>query len=225
MDMFAEQPKACVIELQRLCMGTMWLRVMVWRLITRVMVCIGCMWTVRRRRGTRCGIEIGMVRDMTSVTVLWYWNVGVDKREGVGWVWSARNCSSWIWTEGDAVSAADRWQNLLYPARWKVKMDPLAVVEEQLGRVDMWPSGVLSMMFSCDEPNVWWSRRFGAFMYGNGVWACDALKLYIWHVRGRMKGRERKRRLRCTDGICGGVCVVLLEIYFTIIRTGSVCCG
>jgi hypothetical protein len=31
---------------------------------------------------------------------------------------------------------------------------PLAVVEEQLGSVDMWPSVILSITFSCVEPNV-----------------------------------------------------------------------
>ena len=62
------------------------------------------------------------------------------------------------------MTAAARRQDRLYPARWRVKMDPLAVVEEQMGSFDMWPSGVLSIMFSCDEPNVCCSRMFGEFM-------------------------------------------------------------
>ena len=53
-----------------------------------------------------------------------------------------------------------------------MKMDPLALVEEQLSSVDIWPSGDLTVMFSGDEPNVRVIRRFG-----NGVSAIDAVKL------------------------------------------------
>jgi hypothetical protein len=48
-----------------------------------------------------------------------------------------------------------------------------AVVEEQLGSVDIWPSGVLTVMFSGEEPVR--ASSFGAFMYGNGVSASDAV--------------------------------------------------
>ena len=84
------------------------------------------------------------------------------------------------------MSAADRCQDRLYPPRWRVKIDPFAVVEEQLGSVDIWASSVLTIMFSGDEPNVRASRRFGAFMYGNGFGASDAVKLYmacLWPMR------------------------------------------
>ena len=36
------------------------------------------------------------------------------------------------------MSAADRCQDRVYPARWRVKMDPHAVVEEELGGIDIW---------------------------------------------------------------------------------------
>jgi hypothetical protein len=58
-------------------------------------------------------------------------------------------------------------------------MDPLAVVEQQLGSVDIWPSGVLTVMFSGDEPNLRASRRLVAFMYGKGVGASDTVMLFM----------------------------------------------
>jgi len=56
-------------------------------------------------------------------------------------------------------------------------MDSLAVVEEELGTVDTWPSSVLTDMF-CKEPAVSVSRRVAAFLHGNGISAKDAAKLY-----------------------------------------------
>jgi hypothetical protein len=56
-------------------------------------------------------------------------------------------------------------------------MDPLAVVEDKLGSVDMWPSSVTTDMFY-KEPKVRVSRRVAAFLYGNGVSVRDAAKLY-----------------------------------------------
>ena len=56
-------------------------------------------------------------------------------------------------------------------------MDPLAVVEGELGSVDTWPSSLLSDVF-CKEPTVSVSRRVAAFLYGNGIVAKDAAKLY-----------------------------------------------
>ena len=55
-------------------------------------------------------------------------------------------------------------------------MDPLAVVEEKMGSVDMWQSSVLNDMFY-EEPKVRVSRRVAAFLYGNGVIVRDAAKL------------------------------------------------
>ena len=52
------------------------------------------------------------------------------------------------------MSATERFQDRPYPARWRVKMDPVALVEEQLGSVDIRPSVVLTIIFSRDEPNV-----------------------------------------------------------------------
>ena len=53
------------------------------------------------------------------------------------------------------------------------------MVEEQLGSVDIWSSGVLTVMFSGEKPNLSASRRFGAFTYGNAVSASNAVKLYM----------------------------------------------
>jgi len=50
-----------------------------------------------------------------------------------------------------------------------------------------WAASIFgSWLFSGDEPNVRTSRRFGAFMYGNGFGASDAVKLYmacLWPMR------------------------------------------
>jgi ABC-type sulfate transport system permease subunit len=54
-------------------------------------------------------------------------------------------------------------------------MDPLAVVEGELGSVDTWPSSLLTDMF-CKEPIV--SRKVASFLHGNGINAKDAAKLY-----------------------------------------------
>jgi len=56
-------------------------------------------------------------------------------------------------------------------------MDPLAVAEEKLGSVDIWPSSVLTDMFY-KEPKVSVSRRVAAFLHGNGVSMRDAAKMY-----------------------------------------------
>ena len=45
-------------------------------------------------------------------------------------------------------------------------MDPLAVVEGELGSVDTWPSSLLSDMF-CKEPSV--GRRVASFLHGKGI--------------------------------------------------------
>ena len=112
------------------------------------------------------------------------------------------------------MSAADRCQDRLYPPRWRVKIDPFAVVEEQLGSVDIWASSVLTIMFSGDEPNVRASRRFGAFMYGNGVGASDAWKLYM-ACQGT---RGRWRKIADSEAwIVYAMGYVLLEIYSTVI--------
>jgi hypothetical protein len=47
-------------------------------------------------------------------------------------------------------------------------MDPLAVVEAQLGIVDIWPSYVLRDMFVW-EPNSRVIKKIAAFMYGNSL--------------------------------------------------------
>jgi hypothetical protein len=54
---------------------------------------------------------------------------------------------------------------------------PLAVVEEQLGSVESWPTSVIMDMFH-EELKVSVSRRVAAFMYGNGVSVSDAANLY-----------------------------------------------
>jgi len=56
-------------------------------------------------------------------------------------------------------------------------MFPLALVEEQLGSIESWPSRVIMDMFDC-EPTVLVSRRVAEFLYANGVNESDAVKLY-----------------------------------------------
>ena len=56
-------------------------------------------------------------------------------------------------------------------------MDPLAVVEAQLGTVDSWPSYVLRLMFII-EPNSFAMKKGAAFMYGNHVRLSDAVACY-----------------------------------------------
>ena len=56
-------------------------------------------------------------------------------------------------------------------------MDPLAVVEAQLGSVDSWPSYVLRLMFML-EPNSRVMKKVAAFMYGNNVRLSDAVACY-----------------------------------------------
>ena len=56
-------------------------------------------------------------------------------------------------------------------------MGPLAAVKEQLGSVDSCPTRVITDMRH-EEPNIRFSSRLGAFMYGNGVSVSDAAKLY-----------------------------------------------
>ena len=53
-------------------------------------------------------------------------------------------------------------------------MDPLAVVEAQLGIVDIWPSYVLRDMILW-EPNSRGTKKVAAFMYWNGVRLRDAV--------------------------------------------------
>jgi len=56
-------------------------------------------------------------------------------------------------------------------------MDPLAVVEAQLGSVDSWPPYVLRLMFML-EPNPRVMKKVAAFMYGNNVRLSDAVACY-----------------------------------------------
>ena len=56
-------------------------------------------------------------------------------------------------------------------------MDPLAVVEAQLGSVDSWQSYVLRLMFML-EPNPHVMKKVAAFMYGNNVRLSDAVACY-----------------------------------------------
>jgi len=56
-------------------------------------------------------------------------------------------------------------------------MDPLAVVEEQMGRIEIWPTSVITDMFH-EELKVCVTSRVAAFMYGNGVNLSDVVKLY-----------------------------------------------
>jgi hypothetical protein len=56
-------------------------------------------------------------------------------------------------------------------------MDPLAVVEAQLGSVDSWPPYVLILVFML-EPNSRVMKKEAAFMYGNSVRLCDAVACY-----------------------------------------------
>ena len=56
-------------------------------------------------------------------------------------------------------------------------MDPLAVVEAQLGIVDIWPSYVLSDMFLW-EPNSRVTKNVAAFMYGKCVRLSDTVACY-----------------------------------------------
>jgi len=55
-------------------------------------------------------------------------------------------------------------------------MDSRAVVEEQLGSVDSWPTTAITDIFY-EQPKVSVSRRVAAFMYGNGVSASEAANL------------------------------------------------
>ena len=85
-------------------------------------------------------------------------------------------------------------------------------MEEQLGSVDIWPSGVLTVMFSGEEPVR--ASSFGAFMYGNGVGASDAWKLYM-ACQGT---RGRWRKIADSEAwIVYAMGYVLLEIYSTVI--------
>jgi len=56
-------------------------------------------------------------------------------------------------------------------------MDPLAVVEAQLGIVDILPSYVLRNTFLW-QPNSRVMKKVAAFMYGNSVRLSDALACY-----------------------------------------------
>jgi len=56
-------------------------------------------------------------------------------------------------------------------------MDPLAVVDAQLGTVDIWPSYVLRDMFLW-EPNSRVKKKVAAFMYGNSVRLSDGVACY-----------------------------------------------
>ena len=56
-------------------------------------------------------------------------------------------------------------------------MDPLAVVEAQLGSVDSWPPYVLRLVFML-EPNSRVMKKVAAFMYGNNVRLSDAVACY-----------------------------------------------
>jgi len=56
-------------------------------------------------------------------------------------------------------------------------MDPLGVIEAQLGSVDSWPPYVLRLMFML-EPNPRVMKKVAAFMYGNNVRLSDAMACY-----------------------------------------------
>ena len=56
-------------------------------------------------------------------------------------------------------------------------MDPLAVVEAQLGSVDSWPPYVLRHMFML-EPKSRVMKKVTSFMYGNNVRLSDAVACY-----------------------------------------------
>jgi len=56
-------------------------------------------------------------------------------------------------------------------------MNPLAVVEAQLGIVDIWPPYVLRYMF-LSEPISYIMKKVAAFMYGNSVRLSDVVACY-----------------------------------------------
>ena len=56
-------------------------------------------------------------------------------------------------------------------------MDPLVVVEEQLGSIETWPTSVITDMFT-EEPTAGLSRRVAEFMYDNCVSVSDAVRCY-----------------------------------------------
>jgi hypothetical protein len=56
-------------------------------------------------------------------------------------------------------------------------MDPLSVVEEELGSIESWPTSFITDMFY-GEVKVSVKSRVAAFMYGNGVNVSDLVKLY-----------------------------------------------
>jgi len=88
-------------------------------------------------------------------------------------------------------------------------MDPLAVVEKKLGRVDSWPSSVIMDMF-CEDSKVRISR-IAAFMYGNGV----RVTMRSCTRRVKQRGGTTLRPI-CTDGIGNRRSVVLVRYSTTI---------
>ena len=68
-------------------------------------------------------------------------------------------------------------KRLLGRAASFLRMDPLAVVETQLGSVDSWPSYVLRYMFFL-EPNSRVMKKVAAFLYRNNVRGSDAVACY-----------------------------------------------
>ena len=56
-------------------------------------------------------------------------------------------------------------------------MDLLAVVEEQLGSIETWPTRALTNLFN-REPAVSVTRRVAAFLYGSGFKLSEAVNFY-----------------------------------------------
>ena len=75
-------------------------------------------------------------------------------------------------------------------------MDPLAVVEAQLGSVDSWPPYVLRLMFML-EPNSRVMKKVAAFMYGNSVRQSDVVACY--------KACNGRHKILCLNGTKGVV--------------------
>ena len=72
-------------------------------------------------------------------------------------------------------------------------MDPLAVVEAQLGSVDSWPEYELTRMFMLN-PNPRVVKHIAAFMYGNNVRLSDAIACYNACNGRQQKGVETEMR-------------------------------
>ena len=72
-------------------------------------------------------------------------------------------------------------------------MDPLAVVEAQLGSVDSWPEYELTRMFIL-KPNPLLVKHVATFMYGNNVRLSDVVACYDACNGRHQRGVETEMR-------------------------------